>query len=125
MAVLDASAFIALVRREAGSAAVVGFMHDAAMSSVNYSEALSILCRAGLPIEVGGLAVEALQVEILPFTAGQARIAAQLYAETSSSGLSLGDRACLATAIDRGEQAVTADRVWGDLDTSADVVVVC
>ena len=124
MAVLDASAFIALVHGESGSATVAGFMNDARMSSVNYSEVLSTLGRAGLPIEICDLVMEALQVEILPFTESHARVAAQLYSATTSSGLSLGDRACLAAAIDIGEQAVTADRVWADLDTSAEVVVV-
>lgn len=124
MAVLDASAFVALIRGEAGSAIITGFMHDARMSSVNYSEVLSALARVGLPIETCDLAVDALQVEILPFTPDQARIAAQLHPATASSGLSLGDRACLAVAIDRGEQAVTADRVWADLDISAEIVVI-
>jgi ribonuclease VapC len=31
-------------------------------------------------------------------------------------GLSLGDRACLALALTRGEPAVTADRQWAQLD---------
>ena len=115
---------IAVVRGEKGSAAVAGFVHDARMSSVNYLEVLRTLGGVGLAIDVCELVVDALQVEILPFTQNQARIAAQLHATTASSGLSLGDRACLALAIDLGEQAVTADRAWADIDVSAEVVLV-
>ena len=94
------------------------------MSSVNYSEVLASLARGGLPIDVTDEVVDALQLEILPFTAGQARLASQLHAVTASFGLSLGDRACLAVAMDLGEPAVTADRAWAQLDVQADVVLV-
>lgn len=47
-----------------------------------------------------------------------------MFAESVPLGLSFGDRACLAAVIDRGEPGVTADRVWSDLDVSADVVVI-
>jgi PIN domain nuclease of toxin-antitoxin system len=35
---------------------------------------------------------------------------------TKALGLSLGDRACLALAIERQAVALTADRVWQELD---------
>ncbi|MFV2000241.1 MAG: hypothetical protein ACC654_07750 [Acidimicrobiia bacterium] len=40
----------------------------------------------------------------------------------SRYGLSLGDRACLATAAELGVPAVTADRMWSDLDLGVDVI---
>ena len=51
-------------------------------------------------------------VEIVPFTDSQARLAGELRRTTKSRGLSLGDRACLALAQERGLTAVTADAAW-------------
>jgi len=124
VAVLDASAVIALARGESGSATVTGYVHGGRMSSVNYSEVLAALAREGLPIDVTDAVVDALQFEVLPFTAGQARLAAQLHAKTVSCELSLGDRACLAVAMDLDEPAVTADRAWAELDVDAEVVLI-
>jgi PIN domain nuclease of toxin-antitoxin system len=38
--------------------------------------------------------------------------------------LSLGDRACIATAIKIGGTAVTADRVWSTLDLGCKVELI-
>ena len=51
----------------------------------------------------------------------QAYIAASLRPATRAKGLSLGDRACLALAIERGVPALTADRAWMELDVGVDV----
>ena len=124
MDVFDAGALIALVRGAAGGATVAGSMPGARMPSVDYSESLSALGRAGLPIEMCEVIVDALQVEILPFTESQVRVAALLFAVSAQLGLSPGDRACFAAAIDLGERAITDDRVWADRDTSVEVFVV-
>ena len=52
------------------------------------------------------------KVEIVPFTESQARLCGELRRATRSRGLSLGDRACLALAQERGLTAVTADAAW-------------
>jgi len=124
VAVLDASAVIALARGEPGSASVTGYVHGGRISSVNYSEVLASLAREGLPMDVADAVVDALQLEVVPFTADQARTAAKLRVVTASFGLSLGDRACLAVAMDLDEPAVTADRAWAELDVDAEIVVV-
>jgi PIN domain nuclease of toxin-antitoxin system len=54
----------------------------------------------------------ALPFEIIPFDRAQAQTAASLRPPTKALGLSLGDRACLALAIERQAVALTADRVW-------------
>jgi len=51
-------------------------------------------------------------VEIVPFTDSQARLAGDLRRATKSRGLSLGDRVCLALAQERGLTAATADTAW-------------
>ena len=46
-----------------------------------------------------------------PFSAAQAGIAGLIRRAAAALGLSLGDRACLALAIEKGERILTADRV--------------
>jgi PIN domain nuclease of toxin-antitoxin system len=50
-----------------------------------------------------------------PFTAHQARIAGTLIQRIRSLGLSLGDRACLALAIELDAPVYTTDRLWKKL----------
>ncbi len=59
--------------------------------------------------------IRALDCEICHFTEEQARAAAELIAITRPYGLSLGDRACLALAIERKAKVYTADRAWANL----------
>lgn len=61
------------------------------------------------------------QVDVEPFSADDALVAASLYPEVSAPGLSLGDRACLALAQRLDAPAVTADHAWALL--SLDVAV--
>ena len=58
---------------------------------------------------------------IEPFTASQARLAADLRPTTSHAGLSLGDRACLALAIELGAEVYTADRQWAKVQVACKI----
>ena len=62
-------------------------------------------------------------VSVSPFTSRQAEVAAGLL-PLRKAGLSLGDRACLALALDLGGQAVTADRAWGGIDLGLAVTLI-
>ena len=95
------------------------------MSAANYAEILHALAWAGIEIETARNLVAALRIEIVPLTADIAAAAAELGTVGSRYGLSLGDRACLATAAGLGVPAVTADRVWSDLDLDLGVDVIC
>ncbi len=53
-----------------------------------------------------------LPIQRIPFDEPQAYIAGCLLPITRSAGLSLGDRACLALALQLGIKAFTADRSW-------------
>jgi ribonuclease VapC len=57
-------------------------------------------------------------IEWVPFADDHAAVAAELAPLTRPYGLSLGDRACLALALTRGEPAMSADRQWARLDLS-------
>jgi len=89
---------------------------------VNLSEVLSRAADKGMsPSDMAALQT-ALPFEIIPFDRAQAQTAASLRPPTKALGLSLGDRACLALAIERQAVALTADRVWQELDIEGLVV---
>lgn len=55
------------------------------------------------------------------FTASQARVAGDLVPLTQRAGLSLGDRACLALALELGGEVYTTDRAWTRVDPGCKV----
>jgi PIN domain nuclease of toxin-antitoxin system len=110
--ILDASAALALLLKEPGSESVAAVLGDAAISSVNMAEVYSKCADRGLDLEVVKNLFAGLGVEVLSFSDRHALVAGQLRMQTRSSGLSLGDRACLATGIVEEGRVVTADRVW-------------
>ena len=122
--VLDASALLAMLQGEPGGEVVQHLLPHAVMSSVNWSEVIQkALDRQ---VEVAGLRedVEALGLEIIPFTADQAERTARLRAPTRELGLSLGDRACLALAAELGLSAVTTVRAWSEAGLGLEVQVI-
>lgn len=70
-------------------------------------------------------AAHALGATVVPFDASQVEICGLLRTATRRSGLSLGDRACLALARVQGAVAVTADRVWLPLAEPLGIVIEC
>ena len=128
--VLDASALIAYLRREAGFARVIEAMEQgAAVSAVNWAETLSRLSDHGIRMEFvvselrrQGLLGQALTV--WPLDEALAEEVARLRASTRSLGLSLGDRACLALARRLDLPALTADRTWTKLAPGIRVEVI-
>ncbi len=51
-------------------------------------------------------------IQVVRFDEALAFAAGSLEPATRPAGLSLGDRACLALALDLGVKALTADRAW-------------
>ncbi len=60
-------------------------------------------------------AFDNLDLETAEFNETQSLKAAELRIQTKQFGLSLGDRCCLALAIEKNLPAVTADRTWANL----------
>jgi ribonuclease VapC len=114
--VLDASAILAMLNDEPGSEKITPeLLTYAATSAVNLAEVQTILVReGGDPDESWALAMDPIP-GVEPFTQEHARIAGTLIQKTSSLGLSLGDRACLALAIALDSPVYTTDRLWKKL----------
>jgi ribonuclease VapC len=125
--VIDASALLAYLQGEpgggiVGEALVVG----GRVTAVNYAEVLSRLSDAGEDADtahrrltetglIGGL------IEILSLTRNDAVAVARLRRPTRSRGLSLGDRACLAAAIQLQAPVLTADHAWDLVDLPVNI----
>ncbi len=124
MAVLDASALLALVHGEPGANVVQPHVENAVVSSVNWAETQQRLVAHGFDAEENRADAEALGIAIVPFDADEADSAAALWPQTRGKGLSLGDRACLALARRLGATAMTADRSWAGLDIGVEVTLI-
>lgn len=96
--VIDASALLALLRKERGGDTVADVLADAAMSTVNLSEVVAHYARSGSGERDIHSLLDTLEFERIPFDDDLAYAAGMLIPLTRSAGLSLGDRACLALA---------------------------
>jgi ribonuclease VapC len=122
--VLDASALLAYLASESGSKEVEKVLDEAAVSAVNVAEVASKLAERGAPLDRIRETIQALGVEVIPCDEMQAYQIGQLRAATKDQGLSLGDRACLATALQYGVRALTADRHWKTVKVGARIHVI-
>ena len=119
-AVLDASAVLAVMQGETGADRVLEVLAGSVMSAVNVAEVLAKLVDKGMPGPVAVEAFGALHIEVAPFGLSEAVSSVNFV----HPKLSLGDRACLATAAVKGGAAVTADTIWKDVATTVNVVCV-
>ncbi|MBI4312161.1 MAG: type II toxin-antitoxin system VapC family toxin [Chloroflexi bacterium] len=122
--VLDASALLAYLNEETGRDAVAPVVPKAIISTVNWVEVVQKLLARGIVYVPVKDALVGAGLEILPFTASEAEVAAELEAQTKPLGLSLGDRACLALARRLGVPVLTTDRIWGQLTLPVTVQVI-
>jgi PIN domain nuclease of toxin-antitoxin system len=125
--VIDTSALVAPILGEPGAevvrAAFAG-SQPVLLSTVNLAETAGVLARRhGLPAAEALADILRFGVEILPFGADEAAHAAPLLA-AHRGVLSLGDAACLATAMLRGAAVLTADRAWTGLGLGAEIRLV-
>lgn len=123
--VLDASALLAVLNQEPGADKLSPeIMSQAVGSTVNLAEVQGKLVDGGLPADKAWLATLKSVREVVAFTAEHARTAGSLIAQTRPLGLSLGDRACLALALDLNAPVYTADRSWKNLKIGVRIHVI-
>lgn len=117
----DASALLAFLFREPGHERVAAILDTACLSTVNLAEVIGRFVRDGRDADQVLRRLTATAIEIVPFVAADAALAASLIPTTQSPGLSLGDRACLVLALARAIPAITADRVWTQLQVGVTI----
>lgn len=122
--ILDASALLAVLLGETGADAVRPHLRNAKISALNYSEVLARTLQLTGSLEEAKRYVDRQQLNVIPFDAEQAAVAAALRPTTQPFGLSLADRACLALGISQGGTILTADRNWRKLKLKLDIQVI-
>lgn len=110
--VFDASAVLALVRDEPGADKVAPYVGRAAISAVNLQEIVKELLLSGLDEATTRELLDELRLDVRAHDVAAAYAAAALHAQTREYGRGLGDRSCLALAMQLGVPALTADREW-------------
>lgn len=113
--VMDASAVLALVRDEPRADKVASHVGRAAISAVNLQEVIKELSLSGLDVETIRELLDELRLDVRAHDVEAAYLAAGLHNQTKEFGRGLGDRSCLALAMQLGVPALTADREWKKL----------
>ncbi|MFV0426380.1 MAG: type II toxin-antitoxin system VapC family toxin [Beutenbergiaceae bacterium] len=110
--VLDASALLAFLQDEAGAAQVEAALgKGAVIGAANWSEVAQKVRARGADWELARAVLLSYGLDVEPVAQADGERAAQLW--RSGSGLSLGDRLCLALASRLGVGVLTADAAWG------------
>ena len=122
--VLDASALLAMLNEEPGGAKVAENIASARIGVINYAEVVSHFVRLGMPERDIDAMLDPLPMEVVPADKGLGKIAGRLRATTAQTGLSLGDRFCLALALRDGLPAWTADKAWKTVEQDVEVDIV-
>ncbi len=116
---------LALLEGEPGADRVAQALLDdrvaVMVSTVNLSEVASWLARVGRTRAQVARGLAPFLRHTVVFDAEQAVLSGELVVLTKAVGLSLGDRACLALARSRGAIALTADRLWLQVDVGVKV----
>jgi ribonuclease VapC len=112
LVVLDSSAILAVILNEPGADLVAESLGTAIVGTVNAAETYTIATRKGLAVELVRGFLDYPGIEIVPLTLLEAEAAGRMIALTAKSGLSLGDRCCLALGLSRQVRVMTADRAW-------------
>lgn len=122
--VIDSSAVLANIAGEPGAEIVQTEGKDAMISAVNFAEIITKLIEFGLSPDEARFAAERGGFEIIPVDQQRASLAGMLHAKTRRTGVSLGDRFCLALAQETGHPVLTSDRRWATLDLGVEVVLI-
>lgn len=119
--VLDASAIMAVIRREQGRDRVIQSLKSAIASSVSFAEVVGKLVVHGMPAGVAKAEFASLGVPTVPFDDDHAFEAGALRRRARHLQLSLADRACLALARQRNLPVLTSDRRWSELNIEIEI----
>lgn len=122
--VLDSSALLAVINEEPGAANVRPMLGSSVISAVNLAEVIGKFTREGAPAEETRQFLVNMVQAVVPFDEPLALRTGRLAPLTKPYGLSLGDRACLATAEHLKMEAVTSDKAWRNVKNSCKITVI-
>ncbi len=120
--VLDASALLCLLNDEPGADRVLDVLTRCVVGATNLAEVVSKLREKGLSLDEVREALGGLHLDVRPLSPAQALTVGDLRPATKSLGLSLGDRACLALAMDLQAELFTTDRGLARADAGISIV---
>lgn len=113
--VFDTSVVLAVLNEEKGSDIGEKYMSQALLSVVNLAEVVTVLARRSSEPSIQ-TQLRPFMRKVTPYDNNLAFQTGLLIPYTKEYGLSLGDRACLATAMADKLPILTADRIWKELE---------
>ncbi|KZE12054.1 type II toxin-antitoxin system VapC family toxin [Sphingomonas hankookensis] len=119
--VLDASALLCLLNEESGADRVATVLTRSVIGATNLGEVVSKLRERGLTLAEVQEVLGGLHLDVRPLSTAQAMTIGDLRPATRPLGLSLGDRACLALAIELGAELYTTDAALVQVDVAIPV----
>ena len=115
---LDTSVVLCIFNKERGADAAMKLVSSCAISLVNLAEVVTKLSDWGKSGDQIGAYLKLLSLQCTEYTEADALETGALRPPTRAQGLSLGDRACLATAKRLGVPAYSCDKQWANLDSA-------
>ena len=122
--ILDASALLAVLRKEPGREIVEPLLVGAAVSAVNYSEVIKKSVEAGGKANEARAVLRLMDLLVVPFDEPQAVEAGALFGRTRVKGLSFADRACLALGLIRQWPVITTEQKFAEVGLPLEVRVI-
>jgi PIN domain nuclease of toxin-antitoxin system len=119
--VLDASALLCMLNDEPGADRVAQILPRSLIGATNYAEVVSKLRERGLSLDEIKEALGGLHLDVRSLSQSQAMLIGDLRPATRPLGLSLGDRACLALAIELEAEIYTTDVALTQAETAITV----
>ena len=108
--VVDASALLAFLQGEPGADRVEEILDDSVIGAANWSEVAQKVRASGADWGIASGLLLSYRLKVEPVSRRDAEAAAESWRR--GSGLSLGDRLCLALARRLDLPVLTADRAW-------------
>lgn len=96
----------------------------AIVSAVNFSEIIAKLQERGVSDDDADLVIGEVALTVIAFDDAMALAAGRLRGATRASGLSFGDRACIALGQHLQATILTADRAWASLDLGVKIELI-
>ena len=122
--IFDSSALLAILFEEQGGDIAETYLAGAILNTVNLTESLEKLSLRTDSFEESVTAIKNLVIDIENITFDHAVTAARIKPLTKPHGLSLGDRLCLASAMQHNCPVITADKTWKKLAKPLEIEII-